>query len=152
MKMITLAFLSSLVLLSACAGLQSTYKPSDFSGGYGDEKLKENTFMVYFDGNGFTTKEIAKKYFLRHSAEVTLRNGQKCFKVIDEKSTLSANYMTKSVEALNSKYYYKNDYELIASQKNIADENSLSGIIQLYPETSTACIDAKTTLETTSLE
>lgn len=139
------------LLTFSCAEMATTYMPSNgnISGGYGEDKIKTDIYVVYFDGNGFVTQAKAKKYFLRRSSALTLQAGYTCFKVLDEKRTLHENFKSKAIEVLGSEYYFKDDAELIDTDKNKLDENSLSGVIQIFPAGSEPkdCMNAKSTLE-----
>lgn len=130
-----------------CSGLQSTFRPWDITGGYGDEKLNDNVYMVFFDGNGFTNMPTVKKYFLRRASQIALKNSQDCFVVLDEKNTLHSNFMTNHKSAANTKFHAGEGY-LTSENINKPDDNSLSGLIQLYKMTNAPanCINAEQTL------
>lgn len=155
----TFSFICIIILASqalttiGCVGMQSSYKPHDVSGGYGEEKLNDNTYVVFIDANGFTPPELTKKYFLRRSAQLTLKNDFDCFVILEEKRTLNINYVTSNKLASKTKYYSASN-GLGDSQANALDENSLSGIIQMHQSaTSPAdCMKAQSTLELTNLE
>ena len=155
MKKYIFAVIAALVL-NSCVGMDSTYRPmKDFTGGYGEEKIKNDVYVVFFDGNGFTSKATAKKYFLRRSSALTLQNGFSCFKILDQKFTLSQNFMSQAPEVVGSKYYYKTSAELSETEKNTPDENSIVGVIQIFPDSAPPpkdCYNAKTTLEATKSE
>lgn len=123
----------SSILITGCAGLESTYKPYDFSGGYGEEKINANTYVVFFDANGFTPAEVSQKYFLRRARQITLKNDFNCFVVLEKRKTLNANYMTSNKLVVNTKYYSANE-NAYGEAANKLDENSLSGIIQMYKQ------------------
>jgi len=151
-----LLLLSLTFILSACAEMATTYMPSsgNISGGYGEDKIKPDVYVVYFDGNGYVTQARAKKYFLRRASALTLQFGKNCFKVLDEKRTLSDYFRTKAVETIGTKYYYKDDIEIAESDYNKFDENSLSGVIQMFPEGTDQkdCLNAKSTLQLSKTE
>lgn len=153
MKFLILLGLS--FLLSACAEMATTYHPGgDISGGYGDQNLKPGVHVVFFDGNGFVTQARAKKYFLRRASTITLQSGQHCFKILDLKQTRSENYKTKLTEAVGTKYYYIDDNELIETEANLKDENSYTGVIQMFPDGGDQkdCYNAKNTLQLSKTE
>ena len=142
-------------LLVSCAEMATTYHPGgDIAGGYGEQILKPNMYVVFFDGNGFVTQARAKKYFLRRASTITLQSGQSCFKILDIKQTLNANYKTKIPEAAGTKYFYKDDNELIETEANKMDENSYSGVIQMFPAGPEIkdCYNAKNTLQLSRTE
>lgn len=61
-----------LILLSLilCVGCSTGYHEMDHSGGYYHEKLNENTYIVGFNGNGFTNYKTAKEYSIRRALEI----------------------------------------------------------------------------------
>ena len=135
-----------------CSTLHSSFRPADITGGYGEEKISDDVYMVFFDGNGFTPADVAKKYFLRRSAQVALKMDRDCFVILNEKGTLSLNYATSNKTAVKSKYYSAVDNSG-APDSNKADENSVSGLVQIYKQSSAPsdCIDANITLQSTNL-
>jgi hypothetical protein len=56
--------------LSACAVPYVKKGSTDFIGGYDDKKIGDNKYVVRFDGNGYTTYEVAEKYFHQRSDEL----------------------------------------------------------------------------------
>ncbi len=50
-------------------------------GGYSEEKLAENRFMVTFDGNTLTSRERVEGYLLYRAAELTVQNGYDWFRI-----------------------------------------------------------------------
>ncbi len=67
-----------LALLSAC---MTPYQPKGMTGGYTDQKLDENTYLVSFQGNGNTPSGVVAKYFLYRCAELTLERGYVYFEL-----------------------------------------------------------------------
>jgi len=68
-----------LFLLTSCAGAQ--YQEfSSFSGkGYKNSKIGEDTYTVFYQGDGKNTPDIIYQYFLRRSAEIAKENGKKYY-------------------------------------------------------------------------
>ena len=65
-------------LLSAC---MTPYQPKGMTGGYTDQKLDEDTYLVSFQGNGNTPSGVVAKYFLYRCAELTLERGYVYFEL-----------------------------------------------------------------------
>jgi len=57
------------------AGCATPYQPYSMMGGYFDKRIDENTFHVFFSGNGYSKREMEYAYFLHRCAEVTKNNG-----------------------------------------------------------------------------
>ena len=77
MKFITILFV---LLLTACA---TAYQSHSFSGGYSSIQLNENSFVVAFVGNGYTSQETSSAYALLRSAEIAKMNGFQYFSIVD---------------------------------------------------------------------
>ena len=151
-------FLTSAILLLAltgCVGMETSYKEYDaMGGGYGEEQLSADSFIVFINANDFTEPELTKKYFLRRSAQLTLKNDFDCFMIIEEKPTLIENYITSNKLALKTKYFAAKTENFKGSKTNQAHPNSLAGIIQMHKDAARPndCQMASTVLKTTNLE
>ena len=77
---IRLVALSVACLLASCA---TPYQPDGVSGGYADQRLSDNTALVSFRGNRFSTPESLHSYLLRRCADVTLQNGFSYFVLVN---------------------------------------------------------------------
>lgn len=80
-----LIFLLSLFIFTSCGALQ--YQPKDNfngGGGYSEEKLTSNRYIVTFQGNGHNTPAQVYKYFLRRSAEIAKANSYEYFRVVKD--------------------------------------------------------------------
>lgn len=140
----------SVYVLAGCVGMESTFKPyDDFSGGYGDTKLAEDAYIVFFDANGMTEPKLTESYFQRRSAQLTLKAGYDCFVALEKKKTLFHNYVTNNKLAINSKKYSAAVNLAADPEANKPDANSLAGIIQLHKKGSepASCIMANQVLE-----
>lgn len=152
-KILTSAFL--LLSLTGCVGMETTYKEYDaLGGGYGEEQLAPESFIVFVNANDFTEPELTKKYFLRRSAQLTLKADYDCFVIIEEKNTLIENYITSNKLALKTKYYSSKIENFKGSKTNQTHANSLVGIIQMHKDQTRPndCQVASTILKTTHLE
>ena len=91
-----------LVLIVSISGCATPYQSSGFRGGFKDTRLDDNSFMIDFKGNGFTSKERAYDFSLLRSAEITLENGYKYFIVMSE-NEYSSEYKTQSYSSTDTK-------------------------------------------------
>ncbi len=142
---------SSALVMSGCVGMETSFKPHDaLGGGFGNYKISDNVFVVYFVGNDFTEDFLAKRYFLMHSAQVALNNDFECFVVAEQKPTLIDNYVSNNKLVLKTKYYSADTKNYKGAETNLKNEHSLSGIIQLHAKAVGVvdCQDAKQILET----
>ncbi len=80
------------ILVLLVAGCSTSYQKKSFTGGYSETQLGENTFQVYFSGNGYTSREKTTDFTLMRSAELTLENGFEYFIIVDsaQSSNLSS--------------------------------------------------------------
>ena len=78
-------FLFPLLALASCA--TDYQKEGIFSNGYSDYRLAEDTFVVTFRANEYTSPEKVKKYALRRAAELAVRHGYSHFAILSEKDT-----------------------------------------------------------------
>ncbi len=78
-------FLLPLLALASCA--TDYQKEGIFSNGYSDYRLAEDTFVVTFRANEYTSPEKVKKYALRRAAELAVRHGYSHFAILSEKDT-----------------------------------------------------------------
>jgi hypothetical protein len=69
----------TLALLAA--GCMTPYQPLGMTGGWGEEKLDEDTYRVSFTGNQNTPRVAVQKFFLHRCAELTLQKGYAYFEL-----------------------------------------------------------------------
>lgn len=65
-------WLVAVVLLVGCA---TPYQPVGVRGGYSERQVNERSYEVSFEGNGYTTKEAARRMAVRRAAELALHRG-----------------------------------------------------------------------------
>lgn len=80
-KLIATLLLTS--LLTACA---TPYQSTGLRGGYSDTQLSDNTFQVYFRGNGLTSQHRSNDFALLHASQLTLDHGFNYFTLSDAKT------------------------------------------------------------------
>lgn len=69
-----------IVFFTACA---TKYQPLSYTGGYSETRISEDTFNVYFKGNGRVTFERSNDFTLLRSAELAIMNGYNYFEVVN---------------------------------------------------------------------
>ncbi len=81
-KWIVRCFLVAALLgLSACT---TKYQPMGFTGGYTDEHIRGDIYMVEFAGNDALSWPLATKYAHRRAGEVCAENGFTDYEVLKE--------------------------------------------------------------------
>lgn len=90
-------FITTAILLTGCA---TSYGERGFFGdGYSDVRLKPDTFLVTFKGNGYTSSDTVEQYVLLRASELTLKNGYKYFAILSsEDKTSRSEYVTSSTD------------------------------------------------------
>ena len=63
------------------AGCMTPYQPAGFGGGYQEQKLAGDTYLVSFYGNGNTPNGVVAQYFLYRCAELTSESGYAYFEL-----------------------------------------------------------------------
>jgi hypothetical protein len=77
-----------LAAISACMSA-TPYQPyrSEFAGGvhggYSDERLAPDRFLVRFHGNEMAARDLVEGYLLYRAAELTVQNGYDWFSIVD---------------------------------------------------------------------
>lgn len=157
------AFTFPMILLVSCA---TGYHPMMLNGGFQDFKLANDTYMVKFRGNGFTSQDRAFTFALRRSAELAKENGYRYFKIVNSSSTINissyrtpirANTTSMSSGSIYGNYGYGQYSAYGHSQTNATTTISGGDIqtierpitfitIKLYNKKSNGLIDADTIL------
>ena len=78
MKLIPI--ISFLVLIAACS---TPYQSGGFTGGFEEQQLAADTFIVSAKGNAFTSMESIKTYTLRRAAELAVANRYGYFVILE---------------------------------------------------------------------
>jgi hypothetical protein len=113
----------SIIFLTSCA---THYGISGFRGGYSEIKIDEHTYDVSFNGNGYTSGEQIKRYFLYRCSEITLNQGGKYFIMFD-KHIGSENYSTATRGSVDA-------YGNINATTNTVTKSYGSGTIKFFSE------------------
>ena len=105
-KMKKLVVILASLFLAACA---TTYQPSGFTGGYGDYQVGDQTYMVSFSANGYTSSQTAYQFFLTRAADLTLQNGYKYFYIMSSQDT-SSSFVTTTNGSATTTFIGNNAY------------------------------------------
>ncbi len=92
LRMVTVA----LVLVAGGCAAPTPYEPITDGMGYGDQKLEQDRYRVWFAGNSVTPRPTVENYLLYRAAEVTLDNGQDWFEVVDQTTEVDTAYRTNA--------------------------------------------------------
>ncbi|TGN22954.1 CC0125/CC1285 family lipoprotein [Empedobacter tilapiae] len=118
-KAIQILFAGVFVLiLASCNNSKSiAYQKDNGSGGYREEKVNSNTYIVTFDGNEYNKKNKTFDYALLRAAEIGQRNNFDYFTVlstVNDKILEKSNSYTKldSNDTWLKVQYFKNNKPL----------------------------------------
>jgi|GEM_PF-5598642 hypothetical protein len=87
-RVLPLFFFASFAIV--VAGCAATYQPLGLLGGYSDEQITNDTFDVWYQGNGWTKPDELEKHLLRRCAEITLEKGYERFVILNAKERSNA--------------------------------------------------------------
>jgi hypothetical protein len=74
---------------AACTTAPTPYQPyvpeasAGVHGGYSDQRLASDRFVVRFHGNEFTSRDRVEGYLLYRAAQLTIENGYDSFAIVD---------------------------------------------------------------------
>lgn len=71
------------VILLSAAACVTPYQSMGYSGGYSDEPLGDDTYIVTVKTNGYTDASTAYRYFHRRASELCRSNGFRSYDVLD---------------------------------------------------------------------
>lgn len=63
------------------------------SGGYSDQQIEANRWMVSFKGNDLTSRQTVERYLLFRAAELTLQHGSDWFTTVDRNTERKTDYV-----------------------------------------------------------
>lgn len=127
--------ISLFLFVASCA---TPYQSKGLGGGYSDSMLaSDNTYMVTFQGNSYTSADEAYQNALRRCAELTKQNGYNYFVILDSSTTMrTSTYVTPVQSASDSVYtgavYENNDNAYIEGNVNIVKRPYVSISIKMY--------------------
>ena len=83
MKLIVLLFAFSVL------GCATGYQPEGFSGGYDEQKVGDNKYLVSFSGNGFTSGSEVQRGAFRRAEELCMEKNYNSFEMISKDGSTS---------------------------------------------------------------
>ena len=84
-----------LLVIILCASCMTPYQPKTWTGGYEDEYLGDDTYMIIVNVNGFSGMSTAYDYFHRRAREIVAENGYMRYEVIEVESSTGTSMHTK---------------------------------------------------------
>jgi hypothetical protein len=106
--LITTMCLVMATLLSSCA---TTYHARGLAGGYSEIITSQDSFIVTFKGNEYTSTERVMQYALTRASELTIQNGYKYFYIVssmDQTRGYSYSDTRSNVSESANTYHYWN--------------------------------------------
>lgn len=73
----------ALALVVVLGGCVTSYQPKGLSGGFSEQQIAKDTFIVSASGNAYTSMDVVQTMSLRRAAELALNNGYKYFAIVD---------------------------------------------------------------------
>lgn len=86
-----IAALVAVLVIAGCTAA-TPYQPIADRGGYSDQQVEDNRFLVSFRGNSKTPRDVVEAYLLYRSAEVTLASGHDWFRIADQDTDVNTEY------------------------------------------------------------
>jgi len=83
-----------LIVLTGVAGCSTPYQQRGFRGGYSDNQIGQDTVLISFKGNGYTSRERVQLYLLYRCAEVTQHDGYDYFVVTNGDTEAKTGYVS----------------------------------------------------------
>ncbi len=105
MKRLTISAVAALAL-AACA-TATPYQPLGYGsdrGGYAEQRLESNRYMVTFAGNSVTSRDTVEMYMLYRAAELTVRDGYDWFATVNRATDRDSRYVGTPDPAFRSRY------------------------------------------------
>ncbi|HSX11744.1 MAG TPA: hypothetical protein VLF94_08525 [Chlamydiales bacterium] len=123
-----IATLLPLLLVSCSTSYQSA---GFFGGGYSEIITANDSFLVTFKGNGYTSQEKVIKYALMRASELTLQNGYKYFAVVSSMDqTRVTEYSNTSKNVSGSASTYESSRSSSSYLNGYGSSSTYSGTIQ----------------------
>jgi hypothetical protein len=112
-----MTFLACAVVL--CSGCSTSYKPLGWTGGYSEIKLSENSYIVMFTGNGYTSYNSVLVMFYKRVKEIASSSGYNFY-------TLTEDQILQNSELTTSRGMSGN------LQLNTVNKYTVKGFLRLY--------------------
>lgn len=80
-----------LLSLSACS---TPYQPQGFAGGYREQRISADQYIVSARGNAAASMDTIKTYTLRRAAELSVQNGYRFFTILEGSQDYKTGFIT----------------------------------------------------------
>jgi S1-C subfamily serine protease len=74
----------AMAMVVVIAGCATKYQPMGFTGGYTDQSLGDNVYLIQVNVNAYTSAATAYRYFHRRAQELCQSKGFSGYRVLDE--------------------------------------------------------------------
>lgn len=91
--------LAGALALGACASTATPYQPAGYNGvrgGYSDQRLEQNRYLVSFSGNSVTSRDQVEMYMLLRAAELTAENGYDWFQTVERATERDTSFIGRT--------------------------------------------------------
>lgn len=129
-------------------GCATPYQPHGFLGGYSEMKLGDDSYVVYFAGNGYTSSLTADQYTHRRAKELCIKDGFGGFRVLGSQernsSTLDYNEYNESYEITNkpgAKLYIKCEGKKAKQEPLVVEDKEMDDYLEDYSNESVDPVD-----------
>ena len=89
---------AALALALTGCGAETAYQPMGFTGGYTEEKLGSDIYLVEFSGNRYTSRPTVTVYAYRRAEEVCRADGFSGYEALDEIQAGSGQFASVTVK------------------------------------------------------
>ena len=134
-RSVGLAF-AVLATCMAVTGCATNYGEQSLTGGYSEQNVGADQWVVRFLGNGYTTPETVQVYWLYHCAEFTLAKGYKGFAILTPLDLAADGDAARRMRAaVVTKAAYFDDHAQVTFKPTLSGRiRMLSGPFQPRPE------------------
>ncbi|WP_458072229.1 CC0125/CC1285 family lipoprotein [Rhodanobacter sp. BL-MT-08] len=73
--------IAGIVLVMLLASCATAYQKSGLTGGYGETRIDDSHYVVYFNGNGYTNKDRVWYFWVYRCAQLTMEKGFSYFSI-----------------------------------------------------------------------
>jgi hypothetical protein len=80
---------ASLLVVTVLAGCATAYQHRGLGGGYHETKIDDSHYIVYFDGNGYASKDRVWYFWIYRCAQLTQEKGYTYFSLLPVQSSMN---------------------------------------------------------------
>lgn len=81
--------IASLLVVTVLTSCATAYQKRGITGGYSEQKIDDSHYVVYFDGNGKTSKDRVWYFWIYRCAQLTAENGYTYFSLAPVQSSMN---------------------------------------------------------------